>query len=42
MMYASGATAMSKLAKGTAGQVMVMNGAASAPSWTSTLDGGTF
>jgi hypothetical protein len=42
MMYASGASAMSKLNKGTAGQMMVMNGAATAPSWTSTLDGGTF
>jgi hypothetical protein len=41
-MYASGTTTVSKLAKGTAGQIMVMNGAASAPSWTNTLDGGTY
>jgi len=42
IVYASGATAMSKLNKGTAGQVMVMNTGATAPSWTSTIDGGTF
>jgi hypothetical protein len=42
IVYASGATAMSKLNKGTAGQVMVMNGTATAPSWTNTLDGGTY
>jgi len=42
MLYASGTTAVSKLAKGTAGQMMVMNSGATAPSWTSTLDGGTF
>jgi len=41
-MYASGATTVSKLAKGTAGQMMVMNSGGTAPSWTSTLDGGTF
>ena len=41
-MYASGATTVSKLAKGTAGQIMVMNGDASAPSWSNTLDGGTY
>jgi hypothetical protein len=42
IVYASGATAMSKLNKGTAGQIMVMNGGATAPSWTNTLDGGTY
>jgi len=42
IMYASGTTAISTLSKGTAGQMMVMNAGATAPSWTSTLDGGTF
>jgi hypothetical protein len=42
MVYASGATAMSKLNKGTAGQIMVMNTGATAPEWTNTLDGGTY
>ena len=42
MMYASGTTTVAKLAKGTAGQFMIMNGGATAPSWTSTIDGGTF
>jgi hypothetical protein len=42
IMYASGSTAISKLAKGTAGQMLQMNSGASAPVWTNTIDGGTF
>ena len=42
MVYASGSTTIATLAKGTAGQFMVMNGGATAPSWTSTIDAGTF
>jgi hypothetical protein len=42
MMYASGSTTISKLNKGTAGQIMVMNSGATAPSWTDTIDGGTY
>lgn len=42
LMYASGTTAISKLNKGTAGQVLKMNSGASAPEWTNELDGGTF
>ena len=41
-MYASGGTTISKLAKGTAGQMLQMNSGASAPVWTNTIDGGTF
>ena len=40
MMYASGTTTIAKLAKGTANQFMTTNG--SVPSWTSTIDAGTF
>jgi hypothetical protein len=40
MMYATGTTTVAKLAKGTADQILMSNG--SVPSWTSTLDGGTF
>ena len=42
IMYASGATTISKLAKGTAGQTLQMNADATAPEWTNTIDGGTF
>jgi hypothetical protein len=42
MMYASGSTAVSKLGKGTAGQMLQMNAGATAPEWTNSLDGGTF
>jgi len=42
MMYASGSTTISKLDKGTAGQIMIMNSGATAPEWTNTLDGGTY
>lgn len=42
LMYASGATAVSKLGAGTAGQMLIMNSGATAPEWTNTLDGGTF
>jgi len=41
-MYASGGTTISKLAKGTAGQMLQMNSGATAPVWTNTIDGGTF
>ena len=34
LLYASGATTLVKLAKGTAGQTLQMNGGASAPTWT--------
>ena len=41
-MYASGGTTISKLAKGTAGQMLQMNSGATAPVWTNTIDGGTY
>jgi len=41
-MYATGATTISKLSKGTGGQIMKMNSGASAPEWSNELDGGTF
>jgi hypothetical protein len=34
LLYASGATTLVKLAKGTAGQTLQMNGGATAPTWT--------
>jgi hypothetical protein len=34
LLYATGSTSLVKLAKGTAGQTLQMNGGASAPSWT--------
>ena len=40
MIYASGATTLAGVAKGSAGQFMTTNG--TAPSWTSTIDAGTF
>jgi len=42
MLYASAASTPAELAVGTAGQVMVVNGAGDAPDWTSTIDGGTY
>lgn len=42
MMYATGATTISKLSKGTGGQFMKMNSGATAPEWSNELDGGTF
>ena len=42
LMYATGATVLGKLPKGTAGQFLQMNSGATAPEWTSTLDGGSF
>ena len=42
IMYATGATTISKLSKGTGGQIMKMNSGASAPEWSNELDGGTF
>jgi hypothetical protein len=42
LMYASGATTISKLSKGTGGQILKMNSGASAPEWSNELDGGTF
>jgi hypothetical protein len=42
LTYASGATAISKLGAGTAGQFLMMNSSANAPEWTSSIDGGTF
>jgi len=42
IMYASGATTISKLSKGTGGQFMKMNSGATAPEWSNELDGGTF
>jgi hypothetical protein len=33
---------MSKLNKGTAGQILSMNSGATAPEWTDTIDGGTY
>jgi hypothetical protein len=42
IMYATGATTLSKLSKGTGGQFMKMNSGASAPEWSNELDGGTF
>lgn len=40
-LYASAATTLTKLAKGTAGQALVMNSGATAPSWGSPLTLGT-
>ncbi len=42
MMYATGATTISKLSKGTGGQFLKMNTGATAPTWSNELDGGTF
>jgi len=42
IMYATGATTLSKLSKGTGGQFMKMNSGATAPEWSNELDGGTF
>ena len=42
MMYATGATTLSKLSKGTGGQLLRMNSSATAPEWSNELDGGTF
>ena len=39
-MYASGTDTLAKLAKGTAGQVLTMNGGATAPSWADSAAGG--
>ena len=41
LLYASGATTLSKLAKGTGYQFLKMNSGATAPEWSSTIDGGT-
>lgn len=38
MIYASGATTLAKLAKGTARQILQMNAGATAPEWTSNMD----
>lgn len=40
LLYASGATAFTKLAKGTAGQVLTMNAGATAPEWKTASSGG--
>jgi hypothetical protein len=42
IMYATGAATISKLSKGTGGQIMKMNSGATAPEWSNELDGGTF
>ncbi len=42
LMYASGTSTISKLAKGTAGQMLQMNSGATAPEWTNVIDGGTY
>ena len=42
IMYATGATTLSKLSKGTGGQLLRMNSSATAPEWSNELDGGTF
>ena len=42
VIYASALNTLGKLAKGTAAQIMVMNSGATAPSWTSTIDCGSF
>ena len=39
ILYASGSNTLSKLAKGTAGQVLTMNGGATAPSWATSSGG---
>ena len=39
-MYASGTDTLAKLAKGTAGQVLTMNGGATAPAWADAAAGG--
>jgi hypothetical protein len=40
MLYASSTSALARVAKGTSGQFMTTNG--TIPSWTSTIDGGTW
>lgn len=42
LMYASGTSTVAKLAKGTAGQMLVMNSGATAPEWSNVIDGGTY
>ena len=41
LLYASGGTTIAKLAKGTAGKVLMMNSGATAPEWAN-VDGGTY
>ena len=41
-IYATAASTPAQLAIGTAGQVMVVNSGATAPEWTSSIDGGTY
>ena len=41
LLYASGGTTIAKLAKGTAGKVLMMNSGATAPEWAN-IDGGTY
>jgi hypothetical protein len=42
MLYASAAATPAALNIGTAGQVLLVNGTADAPEWSSTIDGGTY
>jgi hypothetical protein len=41
LLYATAATTLAKLAKGTAYQMLRMNAGATAPEWSNTIDGGT-
>jgi hypothetical protein len=41
LLYASASTTLSKLAKGTAYQMLRMNAGATAPEWSNAIDGGT-
>lgn len=42
ILYATGSTTLSKLSKGTAGQILQMNSGGTAPAWTDVVDGGEF
>ena len=42
LLYATGATTLTKLAKGSIGQFLRINAAGTAPEWSDQLDGGTY
>ena len=42
LIYGTGAAAVTRLGIGTAGQVLIVNPGATAPVWSSDIDGGTF
>jgi hypothetical protein len=42
LIYGTGAAAVTRLGIGTAGQVLIVNPGATAPAWSSDIDGGTY